>query len=882
VAVFLVALSCISYHDLVSFAATAIAGATAGPPITDAQRAFFEAKIRPVLVKNCYTCHSASAKDIGGGLMLDTRLGLLRGGADGKVISPGNPDRSMLIKAIRYTDQDLQMPPDDGGGKLSDTVIHDFETWVKMGAPDPRDGLNVAPPPKTYDTSAAKKWWAFQWLHRPPVNHLPKTDWTRGEIDQHVLATQQAKGLKPVGDADKQTLIRRGYFDLIGLPPTPDEVDAFVKDDSPKAFEKIVDDLLARPQFGEHWGRHWLDVARYAESAGKEVNLAYPDAWRYRDYVITAFNRDTPYNQFVREQIAGDLLQATDIKKRVDQVIATGFLAIGAKGLSEQSSRQFDLDLADEQLDTTSKAFIGLTVSCARCHDHKFDPILQRDYYAMAGIFLSTKTHYGTIAGARNNQDSDLIEVPTKANLPTALKPLEPSERKQLESELADVNAQYDELLADRRADGGGRALRQQQQTAGGQNAVQKFVQIRNVLGRKAKLESVLNSYDATGKPKAFCMGVQDRPAGEGPEGPMPPLAMGPRGNVIKRQPSGFETISDSPLFFRGEVSDPRERIPRGFPVFLMHGGTESFSRSESGRKELADWIASPANPLTARVMANRIWYWLFGQGIVTTVDNFGTMGEAPTDQPLLDYLASQFIDDHWSVKKLIREIVLSHTYQLASTYDEADNTIDPQNSFMWRHSKLRLNAECIRDAMLASSGDLNLDPPVGSSVAVAGDGSIGSGPPYERIDDEQFVAATGSCRSVYLPVPRDAIPDSLAVFDYPDSTEVNGAREVTNVPSQALYLLNGDFVRGQAGKLAQRLLAALPDTDATDGMELRQNRVNLAFRLVLGRAANAIEQDSATRYFVRMLNDRSVNKFGVWSDFCLALYNTAEFRSLN
>jgi len=877
---FLLFLASISYRDIVSCAATGAPGSPVqGPPVTDAQRTFFESKIRPVLAKNCYTCHSATAKDVEGGLLLDTRLAVLKGGTDGKVIIPGNPDRSLLIQAIRYGNKDLQMPPDDSGGKLPDSVIHDFETWVKMGAPDPRDSV-VVTPPKTYDTTQAKKWWAFQPLRRPPLGNLPTSDWTRGEIDRRVLATLESKNLKHVEDADKQTLIRRVYFDLIGLPPTPDKVDEFVSDDSPKAFEKLVDDLLARPEFGEHWGRHWLDVARYAESAGKEVNVTYPDAWRYRDYVISAFNQDKPYNQFVREQIAGDLLRSSDLKTRTQQVIATGFLAIGAKGLSEQASRQFDLDLADEQVDTTSESFLGLTVSCARCHDHKFDPIMQRDYYAMAGIFLSTKTHYGTITGPRNNQESDLIEIPPEAKLPIPQKNLSPEDRDSLQKQLADVTAQYDQLLADRRASL--LAARGQQQGANGQNAVQTFAQIRNLQGRQAKLESILDSYDETGRPKAFCMGAQDRPAGQGPEGPMPPVQLGPRGIALKRQPSGFETIADSPLFFRGEMSDPRDRVPRGFPAFLVRGGAESFSRSESGRRELADWIASPSNPLTARVMANRIWYWLFGQGIVGTVDNFGTMGDAPSDQPLLDYLAYQLIQNHWSVKKMIREIVLSHTYQLASTYDENDYAVDPQNAFLWRHSRLRLNAECIRDAMLASAGQLNLDPPVGSAVALAGDGTVGSGPPYERIDDEQFVSATNNYRSVYLPVPRDAIPDSLAVFDYPDSTVVHGAREVTNVPGQALYLLNSDFVRAEAGQLAQRLIATCPPSSGEDAIALRQNRVNTAFRLALGRPATAFEQDAAARYFLRMSNDRAVKNGGAWSDFCLALYNTAEFRYLN
>jgi cytochrome c553 len=588
---FSIFLGLLSYLDFASFAQTkAPAPAAPGPVLTKDQTAFFESKIRPVLVKSCYGCHAVGAKEVEGGLLLDTRQALLHGGEDGPVIVPGNPDRSRLIEAIRYGNKDLQMPPDDGGGKLPDSVIHDFEAWVKMGAPDPRDG-GIGTITKAYDTTEAKKWWSFQPLKRPArLTDVSHADWTRGEIDRYVSTSLSAKNLKPVGDADKQTLIRRVYFDLIGLPPTPEEVDAFVKNDSPDAFEKIVDDLLARPQFGEHWGRHWLDVARYAESAGKEHNATFPNAWRYRDYVIAAFNQDKPYNTFVREQIAGDLLLAPDPKRRAEQLIATGFLAIGPKGLSEQASRQFDLDLADEQVDATSQAFIGLTVSCARCHDHKFDPVLQRDYYAMAGIFLSTRTDYGTIPGPGNNQESEQIELPANANLPEALKNLTPEEFAKLKKDLADATAEYDQLLASRGPVGrrGARLQQQQQPPADRGNVVQLANQIRVALGKKAKLESQLNSYDESGHPKPFCMGVQDRPPTTGRVMPMPPVQTGPNGNAIKRQLSGFETIADSPLFFRGEMSDPRRDVGSarsGSPRVPGISGLDAFAGNYRARK---------------------------------------------------------------------------------------------------------------------------------------------------------------------------------------------------------------------------------------------------------------------------------------------------------
>ena len=567
-------------------------------------------------------------------------------------------------------------------------------------------------------------------------------------------------------------------------------------------------------------------------------------------------------------------MPASDPKKRAELTIATGFLAVGPKELDEKIPRQFDLDLADEQLDATSEAFIGLTVSCARCHDHKFDPIFQSDYYAMAGIFLSTNTDYGTVSGPQNEEGSDLIEISPEANEPTVQKNLTPQERQKLEQELAEATAEYDQLAANRGAQRGRRRMQQQQQDQQqGQNvpnAVQKALQLRLALGKKAQLENELNMYDQTGRPKAFCMGVHDRPASGGYLAAMKPILLGPRGLPVKNQPTGFETIADSPLFFRGEMSDPRNRVPRGVPAFLVTARL-TMSRQESGRKELADWIASATNPLTARVMANRIWYWLFDQGIVASVDNFGTMGDAPSNQPLLDYLADRLIENKWSIKTTIREVVLSHAYQLASSYDEKDYAADPQNALIWRHSKRQLTAECIRDAMLAAGGQLNLKAPVGSAVALAGNGAIGAGPAYSRINEQLLENATSNYRSIYLPVVRDEVPNSLAVFDYPDSSVVHGARETTNVPAQGLYMLNSDFVRAQARLVALRLIR-----------DSGTNRANMAFRLILDRPASAAELNAAAEFFSRMASDRGVNPLGKWTDFCLALFNTAEFRYLN
>ncbi|HZJ15756.1 MAG TPA: DUF1549 domain-containing protein, partial [Chthoniobacteraceae bacterium] len=419
------------------FLATASAFALDEAP-TGEQLDFFEKKIRPVLAEKCYKCHGQEAEKIKGGLTLDTREGIRRGGDNGPSVVPGNAKESLLLEAIHYQNKDFAMPPKKEGGKLPDAVIADFEKWVQMGAPDPREG--TAKVVKKYDLEEAKKWWSFQPLTRPTVPETKNA--APSAIDRFVLAALEAKGLQPVAEADKSTLLRRVYFDLIGLPPTPPEIDAFLKDASPEAFAKVVDRLLASPQFGERWGRHWLDVARYAESSGKDVNIAFPHAWRYRDYVIDAFNKDKPYDQFVREQIAGDLMTADTQQARAAQLMATGFLALGAKGLNEMNPRQFALDVADEQIDAMSQAVLGLTVACARCHDHKFDPIPQRDYYALAGIFLSTETRYGTAQGVQNRHAAELIELPKSADVPKLDKTLSATERTRLEARLEELKAE--------------------------------------------------------------------------------------------------------------------------------------------------------------------------------------------------------------------------------------------------------------------------------------------------------------------------------------------------------------------------------------------------------------------------------------------------------
>ena len=783
-------------------------------PVTAEQAKFFESKIRPVLMNKCAKCHSSTAEKLKGGLLVDSREGLRKGGDTGPAIVAGNLDESLLITAIRYTDESLQMPPN---GKLPDTVVADFEEWVKIGAPDPRGSSATKAATKgAINLEKAREFWSFQPpkpVKPPAVNDAA---WPKTDIDRFLLAALEAKGLKPVGDAERSTLIRRISFDLIGLPPTPEEVKAFNADVAGDAFKKVVERLLESPRFGERWGRHWLDVARFAESSGK-ANMMYPNAWRYRDWVITAFNNDKPFDAFIREQLAGDLLPAGDDRRRAEQAIATGFLAIGSKTHNTQNRQQFVLDLADEQIDVTSQAFLGLTVACARCHDHKFDPISQRDYYALSGVFQSTQTCYGTLPGVvQNINPSPLIELPGGTGEPSAMPKLPPARRKALEEQLAQLIKERDELTMEG-------------------NFTMKGIRTRTVL---AMLRFRLASFKPDGTPRTYAMGVRER----------------------------FEPI-DSPLYTRGELESPSEVVPRG--LIQLAGLKKPSTRSGgSGRLELASWIGSRENPLTARVMVNRVWLHLFGRGLVATPDNFGASGQPPDHPELLDALAIRFMDGGWSVKKLIREIVLSRAYQLASSHDPKSFEADPDNTLVWRMSKKRLEAEAIRDAMLCASGRLIAEPPVGSAVAQAGEGVAGPGRRFNQ--DAQNLH-----RAVYLPVVRDQVSDSLAIFDFADPSLVTGERSSTSGPTQALYLMNNPFVVREAQAAAGLVRSASDDND---------DRIKAAYVRFLARSPTAAEASRARQFLAQFPapKDAGDRQGAAWTAFCQALYSCAEFRYLD
>ena len=782
----------------------AAVGAAEKPQLTAEEVKFFESKIRPILIANCYGCHSVSGGKAKGGLHLDTREATLRGGDSGPAVVPGDLDSSLLIRAVRYHDSDYEMPPK---GRLRDDEIALLEQWVSMGAPDPRANTTSA---AGASPGTAHRWstkdiadgktahWAYRAVVNAPTPSVANTAWPRSPIDAFLLAEMEPRGLTPAPDADPRELLRRASFDLIGLPPTANALAAFELDRSPEAFARAVDVMLASPQFGERWGRHWLDVARYAESSGKESNIYYPHAWRYRDYVIESFHKDKPYDRFLVEQLAGDLLPAEGSAQRAEQLVATGYLAVGTKSHNARGKPQFQMDLADEQIDAATQGMLGLTVACARCHDHKFDPIPQKDYYAVAGIFLSTDTRYGTFDAQGNNHPAALIELPDDCGLPLGESMPTPQrsiiaaaeERARAESERAAA------VIAE------AREARQKGEDLPA-NLQQQIVRARAVQGANRNLASIADRYDDAGNPTLDNL-----------------VAMG----VVDRSRSLNARILD-----RGELDKPGEVVRRGF-VQLISDGDEPTITSGSGRLEFAQWIADAENPLTARVWANRVWLHLFGKGLVSTPDNFGMSGQQPSHPALLDHLASRLVANEWSTKKFIREIMLTRAYGMSSAHDEGDADIDPDNTFVWRMPKKRLEAEAIRDSMLSVAGLLDPTPRLGSPVAFTEGGT--RGPAQDRV----FAAAiqtSDNQRSVYLPIVRDRIPESLEVFDFAESAFVTGQRDTTNVPTQALFLMNSAEIARIADAFARRVV---------ESGKSEIERINAAFAMAFGRKATSGE----------------------------------------
>jgi hypothetical protein len=815
---------------------------------------WFEKKIRPVLVKHCYECHSASSKTLGGKLRLDYRDGLLTGGDSGPAVSLGKPDSSPLILALNY--DGLEMPP---SGKLPDSVIADFGKWIELGLPDPRSRPSggESQPDKTV---AKEDLWSLQ----PIVDHpVPRTasDWAESSIDHFIAQRHKANGLSPVADASPRDLLRRVSFDLIGLPPTYDEISKFEREFSVERYAEIVDKMLASPRFGERWGRHWLDVARYAESNGNDRNVIFPHAWRYRDYVIKSFNDDKPFDQFVREQIAGDLIPSDDWRRRDEQLVATGFLTLGSKVLGEGDKDLFDMNLIDEQIDVMSRAFLGLTVSCARCHDHKFDPVPTRDYYALAGVFGSTESLYGPMTNA-NKYGFDRPLQPIGENGIALDGPA-----KAYREKVAEVTGVRNKARSSRYGFVRKKAALENEEkktTNTGRLAEiseEKKTQDAEIAEWDKKIEALdADLKELTDNPPEFpdyCMAVRDLPE-----------------------------AFDCAVRIRGEVKQKGDVVPRGVPSLFDFQHNARTVKTSSGRLILADWLVDDSNPLTARVTVNRIWQHLFGRGLVETPDNFGHMGKRPSHPELLDWLANRLKNNGWSIKQMIREIVLSRTYRLASTDSAQNGESDPSNRLLWRAPVKRLDAESLRDAMLHVSDELELTPPENSVITSFDDREFN-----DRIHPsaEQL---SSTHRSVYLPVARYWIPDMLREFDFADPSFVVGKRTERTMASQSLFLMNSQFITDRATRIANDIVTQPEVERATSAFRkilLRDptnDEVTMLAALVRGLAeGNGVNDSQPTAPTGNNTSVERENTLGsetleaAWQAASQTLLMTAEFR---
>jgi hypothetical protein len=928
---------------------------------------FFESRIRPILTDHCYECHSVESEKVKGGLLLDSREALLKGGDSGVVLVPGDPEKSKLIIAVRHTDRDLEMPPKE---KLSDQEIASLEEWVKMGAPDPR--LSSAKYRQVKDIWSAKP------IHHPVPPAVRNKEWARDPIDAFLMAALEKHQLAPVAPAGKSTLIRRATFDLIGLPPTPAEVAAFLMDDSDQAFARVIDRLLQSPHFGERWGRHWLDLARYADTSGSDFNVPLNDAWRYRDWVVNALNADMPYDQFIREQIAGDLLEATNNADRHQKLIATGFLVLGPKNFNENREKLL-MDIADEQIDVTCKAFLGLTVSCARCHDHKFDPIPTRDYYAIAGIFRSTHTindRQNAFAGqnffserslgtpeedAKAEEYSRKIEtlrakIDSAQNMARDLpggidsKELDGIVMDNLQAEVIGnwSLSRYSTNFVDKNYlhDGNEKSGKGKKLVRFHPDLPEEgFYEIRlaytprynratNVPVRvqtRAGLKTIyLNERVAPQYDKAFeTLGVFDLAAGTNatveistestrgfvvvdavqflpkdiqlaarytkrrspasenmmmeriPAAQIEELNMqltdlnnSPPANLPRALAVRDAAVHDVRIHIRGDPENLGDEVPRGFLTVLKRTvPAPEMPSDSSGRLQLANLIASAKNPLTSRVMVNRIWQHLFGQGIVSTPDNFGSLGALPSHPELLDYLAGAFIQEGWSVKKMIRRLMLTRAYQLSSAFNAEDSARDPGNTYLWRMDRRRLDAESLRDSLLAVSG--SLDPAIGGTLIP--ETPPRNSPPGRPLPTPQ----ESNRRSLYLPVQRGALNDLFQVFDFPDPNALAGRRYVTTAPTQALYLMNSPFVIEKAAVWAKKLLADSGKTDA--------DRLEAVYRAAYARPCSNDEKSRALKFLAdydgvmaQAEPDPALRKQKVWAGFCQAIFESAEFRFID
>jgi len=952
---------------LVIFAGAAHAGDTEGIM-------FFESHIRPVLVEHCYKCHSTESKKLKAELYLDSREGVLRGGESGRVIVPGKPDQSRIMKAIEYEDPDFQMPPKN---KLDEAVILKFRKWIEMGAPDPRDEEALKQVKPVIDLEAGREFWAFQPIQATAPPFIKHKKWPTTHIDHFVLAKLEANDLQPNDPADPETLIRRIYFDLVGLPPTPEQIDEYLAAPSQKNLAQIVDRLLASNAFGERWGRHWLDVARFAESSGGGRSLMFEHAWRFRDYVIDALNSDKPFNEFIVEQIAGDLLESESSEDYNEHLTASGYLMLGPTNYEQQDKELLRMEVIDEQIDTVGRSFLAMTLGCARCHDHKFDPIPTHDYYALAGIFGSTESLVpGNVSGfvtqalrLPGRSKEDTLEIKAANAKKTKLA----KDISKIENQLKQAGAiqgkgvnpnrfrgividdhqaklvgnwksstHHSGFLGDRyihdegKDKGKNRAIFSPliergglyevrvSYTAGVNRSTSVPVIIHHQDGRderridQTKTPPIDGSFISVGtyrfeadtnvsvtietegtdavvivdavqflradgqvdiadkvKPNLVKPAATDSPAPQNKDDTQ--IAK------LRKKQTDLETElkalqlkwptqainvamsvkdakikADGPLLIRGVVRNHGPIVPRGFLQVLMDPEQEAprIPADQSGRLQLARWIASEENPLTSRVIVNRIWHHLFGVGIVRTTDNFGEMGERPSHPELMDYLATKFMAEGWSIKRMVKQLVLTQTYQMSSDPNPQKRSIDIENRLLWRANRKRLEAEAIRDAMLQISGQL--DPTRGGLT-------IRKIEQYDQ--DYQFKSQR---RSVYVPSFRNSVLDIFEVFDMANPNLVIGRRTPSVLPTQSLFMMNSPFVIDLARKTA-----------ALHGEGLTPNQSSLVthlYRNILGRYPEAQELKLAMRY----LNSFQTDKHALaLESLCHSLFASLDFRTL-
>ncbi|MBK5294600.1 MAG: PSD1 domain-containing protein [Acidobacteriia bacterium] len=892
---------------------------------------FFEARVRPVLAMKCQGCHNARMATAG--LDLSTGAGFRKGADTGPVVASGDVGKSRLLQVISYEER-IKMPP---AGKLPESDISVLREWVERGAPWPDSSSAVAPGTAMGNVKASAGHWAFQPLRKEAPPRVAHESWVRSPIDRFILSKQEARQLRPAGAADRLTLLRRAAFDLTGLPPTSEDIRMFMRDLSPEAFASAVDRFLASPRYGEKWGRHWLDVARYADSTGADEDYRYPHAWRYRDYVIDAFNRDVPYTQFVREQIAGDLLPPPAGEEvNTTGIIATGFLALGPKLVAEQDKVKMFYDIVDEQIDVVGKAFLGLTISCARCHDHKFDPITIKDYYSLASIFASTrqleqiegtvsKLFYAPLAGkvvaeryashqkslANKQKEIDAIVATQARRYRDQLAPriaaymaaarrvyadgvspaaaaqgldeevlerwvnyLKPTRERRphleawyrmtsVDAAAAEYQANYFAEIARRekaqvefkiaseaaRAKGEP-APAEPKFPAGANRFFTEIVAAKGALGLPEKEPEKLYTEEARVNIAALRRELKEIKDSAPPE---PPFACA----VAEDKPV------DQHVFLRGNPEAHGEGVPKRFPVVLA-GEQQAPVLTGSGRRELASWLADPANPLPARVIVNRIWQGHFGQGLVRTANNFGVAGERPAHPELLDWLAAEFVAQGSSFKKMHRMIMLSSTYQMGGEATEAHREKDPDNRLLTRFAMRRKTVEEIRDSLLLMDG--SLDFTMGGALAT------GTGTDNEFSDSRKSMHPDDSKRrTVYLPLRRSNLSTLFTLFDFGDATTSTEIREQTNVAPQALYMMNSKFVAERARALAQRLLRTETDEAA---------RVKQAWATVLGREPEARETSSSLSYLAEFpkLPENDEGRLTAWASLCRTLIASNDF----